>query len=84
MPLAPAISKLALYAPVKQIVDGRLAHHVEQWLDDISADITGSSPHQVANRALQCYRTLRDSLAFQDKIPVLGCSHQGSSRPQHH
>ena len=42
-PPAPAISKLALYAPIKQIVDGRLAHHVDQWLDDISADIAPCS-----------------------------------------
>ena len=37
----PSISKLALFAPIKQIMEGQLAHHVDQWLDDISADITG-------------------------------------------
>ena len=65
-PVAPVVSKLALYAPLKELHAASLTHNIDQWLDDISADIVGATPAQTALKALKCFRTLRDSLASRN------------------
>ena len=65
-PVAPVVSKLALFAPLQELHAASLTHNIDQWLDDISADIVGATPAQTALKALKCFRTLRDSLASRN------------------
>ena len=46
-----------------------LASNLDLWLDDISIDIQGQSPAQVAAKPLQAFRTLRDDLQLRS-LPV--------------
>ena len=62
-PLAPSISKLALFVPLQELQESRLAHHIDQWLDDISADVVGTTALNTAQKALKCFRLLCDPLA---------------------
>ena len=62
-PIAPAVSKLALHMPLQQLHQSGLTHNIDQWLDDISTDVVGPTAASTAQKALKCFRMLRDSLA---------------------
>ena len=57
-PQAPAISKLILYRPLKQLVQTHPAVSLQTWVDDVSYDIQGRDPAYVAREALLAFRTL--------------------------
>ncbi|CAE7704677.1 unnamed protein product [Symbiodinium sp. CCMP2592] len=62
-PVAPVVSKLALFVPIRDLQATGLTHNIDQWLDDISADVVGSTASNTAHKALKTFRILRDSLA---------------------
>ena len=61
-PQAPAISKLILYRPLKQLVQTHPAVSLQTLVDDVSYDIQGRDPAYVAREALLAFRTLRAEL----------------------
>ena len=62
-PQAPAIAKLVLYQPLKDLQRQHPAVILQTWVDDISFDIRAKHPTYVAQEALQAYRNLRTALA---------------------
>ena len=98
-PIAPAVSKLALHMPLQQLHQSGLTHNIDQWLDDISTDVVGPTAASTAQKALKCFRMLRDSLAEsnlqvsleKDQISLFGlCNLDGPIQaptghgPRHH
>ena len=61
-PQAPAISKLILYRPLKQLVQTHPAVSLQTWVDDVSYDIQGRDPAYVAREALLAFRALKAGL----------------------
>ena len=42
-----------------------MVEHCDLWLDDVSLDVTGDDPVQVASAALRAYRTLHECLQLE-------------------
>ena len=61
-PQAPTIAKLALYQPLRALVNEHPAILLQTWVDDVSFDIKGTDPDYVAREAALSYRTLKRQL----------------------
>ena len=61
-PQAPAISKLVLFRPLKELQRAHPAAALQTWVDDVSFDVCGTDPDYVAREAILAYRSLRDLL----------------------
>ena len=62
-PLAPMLSKLALFGPCSQALEGNvMVDNADIWIDDISIDTKSAIPHRVANQAKAIYRRLAAAL----------------------
>ena len=62
-PLAPMLSKLALFGPCSQALEGNvMVDNADIWIDDISIDTRSTIPHRVANQAKAIYRKLESAL----------------------
>ena len=64
-PLAPSISKLAMFDPVVAASQMPGVQHCDLWLDDCSLDVTHADADIVAAQALEVYRCLKTDLSAQ-------------------
>ncbi|CAE7267823.1 unnamed protein product [Symbiodinium sp. CCMP2592] len=64
-PLAPSLSKLTMSEPLKKVAAIPSVTNTDLWLDDVSLDVVGPDPVQVASAALQAYRVLHSSLGLE-------------------
>ena len=61
-PQAPAIAKLVLFRPLRDLVQTHPAVQLQTWVDDVSYDIKGRDPDYVAREAILAFRTLKQRL----------------------
>ena len=61
-PVAPALSKVALFPVCRQAHQSGLAKVLDVWIDDISADVEHSDPQVAARRAYKLYIQFKDLL----------------------
>ena len=61
-PVAPALSKLALYRPCKAVVDTGLSAGLDTWIDDVSIDAEDADAQRVAQKIVALYRTISEEL----------------------
>ncbi|CAE7835037.1 unnamed protein product [Symbiodinium sp. CCMP2592] len=64
-PLAPSLSKLTMSEPLQKVSSLPSVTNTDLWLDDVSLDVVGSDPVEVASAALQAYRVLHASLGLE-------------------
>ncbi|CAE7826127.1 unnamed protein product [Symbiodinium sp. CCMP2592] len=64
-PLAPSLSKLTMSEPLQKVSSLPFVTNTDLWLDDVSLDVVGSDPVEVASSALQAYRVLHTSLGLE-------------------
>ncbi|CAE7387584.1 unnamed protein product [Symbiodinium sp. CCMP2592] len=64
-PLAPSLSKLTMSEPLKKVSALPSVTNTDLWLDDVSLDVVGPDPVEVASAALQAYRVLHASLGLE-------------------
>ncbi|CAE7311654.1 unnamed protein product [Symbiodinium sp. CCMP2592] len=64
-PLAPSLSKLTMSEPLQKVSSLPFVTNTDLWLDDVSLDVVGSDPVEVASSALQAYRVLHASLGLE-------------------
>ena len=61
-PIAPALSKLALYDCCQRAHDSQYADTISVWLDDISGDVESKYPKATAARIYKFYSLLKEEL----------------------
>ncbi|CAE7231234.1 unnamed protein product [Symbiodinium sp. CCMP2592] len=64
-PLPPSLSKLTMSEPLQKVSSLPSVTNTDLWLDDVSLDVVGSDPVEVASAALQAYRVLHASLGLE-------------------
>ena len=50
-PYAPVLSKLTMLEPMQTVAALPMVEHCDLWLDDVSLDVTGTDPVEVASAA---------------------------------
>ena len=62
-PLAPMLSKIALYSPLSAVLNGRRSiAGADVWIDDISVDLEDQSAEKAAGNARLLYKQLSQAL----------------------
>ena len=62
-PLAPMLSKIALYSPLSSVLNGRRSiAAADVWIDDISVDLEDQSAEKAAGNARLLYKKLSQAL----------------------
>ena len=61
-PAAPALSKLALYNPLKTVQETGLCAGLDSWIDDVSIDAEDKDPQRAAQKIVSLYRTVSTEL----------------------
>ena len=61
-PIAPALSKLALYDCCQRAHASQYADTISVWLDDISGDVESKHPRETAARIYRFYTLLKEEL----------------------
>ena len=61
-PIAPALSKLALYDCCQRAHASQCADTISVWLDDISGDVESKHPRETAARIYRFYTLLKEEL----------------------
>ena len=61
-PVAPALSKLALYRPCKAVADTGLSAGLDTWIDDVSIDAEDADAQRAAQKIVALYRTISEEL----------------------
>ncbi|CAE7384674.1 unnamed protein product, partial [Symbiodinium necroappetens] len=61
-PAAPALSKLALYRPLKIVQDTGLTAGLDSWIDDVTIDAEAKDAQRVAQKIVALYRTVSAEL----------------------
>ena len=67
-PVAPALSKLALYRPCKAVADTGLSAGLDTWIDDVSIDAEDSDAQRAAQKIVALYRTIREELGSAELL----------------
>ncbi|CAE7709065.1 unnamed protein product, partial [Symbiodinium necroappetens] len=57
-PVAPALSKLALYRPCRAVQNTGLLAGLDTWIDDVSMDTEDADPQRAAQKIVALYRTI--------------------------
>ncbi|CAE7348380.1 unnamed protein product [Symbiodinium microadriaticum] len=61
-PAAPALSKLALYKPLKTVQETGLCAGLDSWIDDVTIDAEDTDPQRAAQKIVSLYRTVSAEL----------------------
>ncbi|CAE7322195.1 unnamed protein product, partial [Symbiodinium sp. CCMP2456] len=61
-PVAPALSKLALYRPCRAVQNTGLLAGLDTWIDDVSIDAEDADPQRAAQKIVALYRTISTEL----------------------
>ena len=61
-PAAPALSKLALYEPLKTVQETGLSAGMDSWIDDVTIDAEDTDPQRTAQKIVSLYRTVSAEL----------------------
>ena len=61
-PAAPALSKLALYNPLKTVQETGLCAGLDSWIDDVTIDTEDKDPQRAAQKIVSLYRTVSAEL----------------------
>ena len=61
-PAAPALSKLALYHPLKTVQETGLCAGLDSWIDDVTIDAEDKDPQRAAQKIVSLYRTVSAEL----------------------
>ena len=67
-PVAPALSKVALFPVCKRVHQDGLATVLDVWIDDISADVEHFDPQIAARRAYKLYSLLKGLLPASELL----------------
>ena len=67
-PVAPALSKVALFPACRQVHQDGLAKVLDVWIDDISADVEHFDPQIAARRAYKLYSQLKGLLPASELL----------------
>ena len=87
-PLAPVLSKVALWRPLKEVLSSSYAKHADLWVDDVSVDVVDRNPSKSAAKALALHARLKGSLEGHghfpsaDKTFFLASTRQAEKSPQ--
>ena len=57
-PVAPALSKLALYEPLNTVHKTGLSAGLDSWIDDVTIDAEDTDPQKAAQKIVSLYRTI--------------------------
>ncbi|CAE7321479.1 unnamed protein product, partial [Symbiodinium sp. CCMP2456] len=61
-PVAPALSKLALYRPCRAVQNTSLLAGLDTWIDDVSIDAEDADAQRAAQKIVALYRTIREEI----------------------
>ena len=61
-PIAPVLSKVALWRPMASITSSSSVDHADLWIDDISVDVVDAHPERAAEKALITHSRLKAAL----------------------
>ena len=67
-PVAPALSKVALFPVCKQVHEAEIASVLDVWIDDISADVEHFDPQIAARRAYKLYSLFKNLLPSSELL----------------
>ena len=65
-PAAPALSKLALYTPLKTVQETGLCAGLDSWIDDVTIDAEDKDPQRAAQKIVSLYRTVSAELGHAE------------------
>ncbi|OLP84321.1 hypothetical protein AK812_SmicGene34810 [Symbiodinium microadriaticum] len=65
-PAAPALSKLALYQPLKTVQETGLCAGLDSWIDDVTIDEEDKDPQRAAQKIVSLYRTVSAELGHAE------------------
>ena len=65
-PAAPALSKLALYKPLKTVQETGLCAGLDSWIDDVTIDAEDKDPQRAAQKIVSLYRTVSEELGHAE------------------
>ena len=66
-PVAPALSKLALYRPCKAVADTGLSAGLDTWIDDVSIDAEDADAQRAAQKIVALYRTISEDRGVRQR-----------------
>ena len=61
-PVAPALSKLALYRPCRAVQNTGLLAGLDTWIDDVSIDAEDADAQRAAQKIVALYRTISEEI----------------------
>ena len=67
-PIAPALSKLALFECCQRAHSSKFADSISVWLDDISGDVESKHPKETARRIYKFYLLLKEELGSAELL----------------
>ena len=67
-PIAPALSKLALFECCQRAHSSQYADSISVWLDDISGDVESKHPRETAARIYKFYTLLKEELGSAELL----------------
>ena len=70
-PIAPALSKLALFECCQRAHSSKFADSISVWLDDISGDVECKHPKETARRIYKFYLLLKEELGSAELLMSL-------------
>ena len=65
-PAAPALSKLALYTPLKTVQETGLSAGLDSWIHDVTIDAEDKDPQRAAQQIVSLYRTVSAELGHAE------------------
>ena len=67
-PIAPALSKLALFDCCQRAHSSKFADCISVWLDDISGDVESKCPRETAARIYKFYKLIKEELGSAELL----------------